>query len=48
MLAARFGDGVNLGFLAETERQVEVTKSHLDRLPEQDLVAGNRDPDEGR
>ena len=23
MLAARFGDGVNLGFLAETERQVE-------------------------
>jgi ubiquinone biosynthesis monooxygenase Coq7 len=33
MLAARFGDGVNLGFLAETERQVEVTKSHLDRLP---------------
>jgi 3-demethoxyubiquinol 3-hydroxylase len=38
MLAARFGDGINLGFLAETERQVEAhLKSHLDRLPEQDL-----------
>lgn len=37
MLAARFGDGVNLGFLAETERQVEShLKSHLDRLPPQD------------
>lgn len=38
MLAARFGDRANLGFLAETERQVEAhLKSHLDRLPEQDL-----------
>ncbi len=38
ILAARFGDGVNLGFLAETERQVEShLKSHLDRLPPQDL-----------
>lgn len=38
VLAARFGDGVNLGFLAETERQVEShLKSHLDRLPQQDL-----------
>lgn len=38
MLAARFGDGVNLGFLAETERQVEShLKIHLDRLPPQDL-----------
>jgi ubiquinone biosynthesis monooxygenase Coq7 len=38
MLAARFGDGINLGFLAETERQVEAhLKSHLDRLPEQDV-----------
>ena len=37
MLAARFGDGVNLGFLAETERQVEAhLKRHLERLPEQD------------
>lgn len=38
MVAARFGDGVNLGFLAETERQVEAhLNSHLGRLPEQDL-----------
>ena len=38
ILAARFGDGVNLGFLAETERQVEShLKSHLDRLPPPDL-----------
>lgn len=38
MLAARFGDGINLGFLAETERQVEAhLDSHLGRLPEQDL-----------
>ncbi|MCK6388006.1 MAG: 2-polyprenyl-3-methyl-6-methoxy-1,4-benzoquinone monooxygenase [Zoogloea sp.] len=38
MLAARFGDRANLGFLAETERQVEAhLKSHLTRLPEQDL-----------
>lgn len=38
ILAARFGDGINLGFLAETERQVEShLKSHLDRLPPQDL-----------
>lgn len=38
IIAARFGDGVNLGFLAETERQVEShLKSHLGRLPAQDL-----------
>lgn len=38
VLAARFGEGVNLGFLAETEWQVERhLKSHLDRLPAQDL-----------
>lgn len=38
MLAARFGDRANLGFLAETERQVEAhLKGHLTRLPEQDL-----------
>lgn len=38
ILAARFGDGANLGFLAETERQVEShLKGHLDRLPPQDL-----------
>ncbi len=34
VLAGRFGDAWNLGFLAETERQVEThLKSHLDRLP---------------
>lgn len=38
VIVARFGDGVNLGFLAETERQVEAhLKSHLERLPAQDL-----------
>ena len=34
VLVARFGDGVNLGFLAETERQVEAhLDDHLSRLP---------------
>ena len=38
MLAARFGDRANLGFLAETERQVEHhLKGHLDTLPPADL-----------
>ncbi|MCB1906776.1 MAG: 2-polyprenyl-3-methyl-6-methoxy-1,4-benzoquinone monooxygenase [Rhodocyclaceae bacterium] len=37
LIAARLGDRVNLGFLAETERQVEQhLKDHLDRLPEHD------------
>ncbi|OJW48831.1 MAG: demethoxyubiquinone hydroxylase family protein [Candidatus Accumulibacter sp. 66-26] len=37
VVAARLGDGWNLGFLAETERQVEAhLDSHLVRLPEQD------------
>lgn len=37
MAAAKIGDGFNLGFLAETERQVEAhLKSHLDDLPEKD------------
>lgn len=37
MLAGRLGDRWNLGFLAETERQVEAhLKSHLDRVPEDD------------
>ena len=36
--AGVIGDKWNLGFLAETERQVEAhLKSHLTRLPEQDL-----------
>ncbi|CAL95378.1 2-polyprenyl-3-methyl-6-methoxy-1,4-benzoquinone monooxygenase [Azoarcus olearius] len=37
MLAGRFGDRWNLGFLAETERQVEAhLTSHLERLPADD------------
>ncbi len=37
MLAGRFGDRWNLGFLAETERQVEQhLKTHLDTLPPDD------------
>jgi ubiquinone biosynthesis monooxygenase Coq7 len=37
MLAGRFGDRWNLGFLAETERQVEShLHSHLERLPAED------------
>jgi ubiquinone biosynthesis monooxygenase Coq7 len=37
MLAGRLGDRWSLGFLAETERQVEAHLSrHLDRLPEGD------------
>jgi ubiquinone biosynthesis monooxygenase Coq7 len=37
LLAARFGDRVSLGFMAETERQVEAhLQSHLERLPPTD------------
>lgn len=37
-LAGRAGDRISLGFMAETERQVEQhLAGHLDRLPEQDL-----------
>jgi 3-demethoxyubiquinol 3-hydroxylase len=37
LLASRFGDRVSLGFMAETERQVEEhLLGHLDRLPAQD------------
>lgn len=37
MLAGRFGDRWNLGFLAETERQVEAhLASHLERVPADD------------
>jgi ubiquinone biosynthesis monooxygenase Coq7 len=37
MLAGRFGDRWNLGFLAETERQVEShLHGHLERLPAED------------
>ncbi len=37
LLAGRLGPGVSLGFVAETERQVEQhLRSHLDRLPAAD------------
>jgi ubiquinone biosynthesis monooxygenase Coq7 len=37
LLAGRLGDAVSLGFVAETERQVEQhLASHLERLPEAD------------
>jgi ubiquinone biosynthesis monooxygenase Coq7 len=37
VVAGRLGDGWNLGFLSETERQVENhLDGHLDRLPPQD------------
>ncbi len=37
LLAGRFGDRVSLGFVVETERQVEAhLQSHLDRLPPSD------------
>ena len=38
LAAGRLGDAVSLGFVIETERQVEQhLAGHLDRLPEQDL-----------
>jgi 3-demethoxyubiquinol 3-hydroxylase len=37
LLAGRLGDRVSLGFIVETERQVEAhLQSHLDRLPAED------------
>ncbi len=37
LVAGRFGDRVSLGFVVETERQVEAhLQSHLDRLPPHD------------
>lgn len=37
LVAGRFGDKVSLGFVVETERQVEAhLQSHLDRLPAHD------------
>jgi len=40
LLAARAGDRVSLGFMAETERQVEQhLDSHLDRLPVDDHLS---------
>ena len=38
LLAGRIGDAVSLGFVVETERQVEEhLEGHLDRLPSVDL-----------
>ncbi len=38
LVAARLGDRTSLGFMAETERQVEQhLQSHLERLPEADV-----------
>jgi 3-demethoxyubiquinol 3-hydroxylase len=40
LTAAAFGPGVNLGFVRETERQVEAhLASHLDRLPINDVAS---------
>ncbi|MDQ6681055.1 MAG: 2-polyprenyl-3-methyl-6-methoxy-1,4-benzoquinone monooxygenase [Pseudomonadota bacterium] len=40
LLAGRAGDAVSLGFVVETERQVEQhLESHLDRLPIQDTAS---------
>jgi 3-demethoxyubiquinol 3-hydroxylase len=40
LLAGRMGDRASLGFVVETERQVEAhLQGHLDRLPEQDQAS---------
>ena len=40
LLAGRAGDAVSLGFVVETERQVEQhLESHLDRLPREDAAS---------
>jgi ubiquinone biosynthesis monooxygenase Coq7 len=40
LIAARFGDRTSLGFMAETERQVEQhLQSHLERLPAADAAS---------
>jgi ubiquinone biosynthesis monooxygenase Coq7 len=40
LAAARLGDRASLGFMAETERQVEQhLQGHLERLPEDDLAS---------
>jgi ubiquinone biosynthesis monooxygenase Coq7 len=40
LVAGRAGDRISLGFVVETERQVEAhLASHLERLPEQDLAS---------
>jgi len=53
LLASRLGDRVSLGFMAETERQVEEhLLGHLDRLPAQDhasraIVASMKEDESG-
>jgi len=40
LVAGRFGDALSLGFVAETERQVEAhLEGHLDRLPAADTAS---------
>jgi 3-demethoxyubiquinol 3-hydroxylase len=40
LLAGRLGDGISLGFVSETEKQVEAhLASHLQRLPENDMAS---------
>jgi ubiquinone biosynthesis monooxygenase Coq7 len=40
LLAGRLGDPLSLGFVVETEKQVEAhLQSHLSLLPEQDLAS---------
>jgi ubiquinone biosynthesis monooxygenase Coq7 len=40
LAASRLGDAISLGFMAETERQVEQhLQSHLDRLPAADVAS---------
>lgn len=40
ILAGKMGEALNLGFLAETERQVEAhLRGHLQLLPKQDLIS---------
>lgn len=40
LVAGRFGSAVSLGFVVETERQVEAhLDSHMDRLPKDDLAS---------
>jgi ubiquinone biosynthesis monooxygenase Coq7 len=40
LVAARIGDRASLGFMAETERQVEQhLQGHLERLPENDVAS---------
>ncbi|TAK91421.1 MAG: 2-polyprenyl-3-methyl-6-methoxy-1,4-benzoquinone monooxygenase [Burkholderiaceae bacterium] len=42
LVAGRLGDGISLGFMAETERQVEEhLERHLQRIPAQDAVSRN-------